>query len=76
MFTVVVLLYLITLPVEFNASARAVELLESKGILTGDELVSVRKVLNAAAWTYIAATLSAVLTLLRLVVMSRGSRRR
>ncbi|MDR1706286.1 MAG: zinc metallopeptidase [Clostridiales bacterium] len=76
MFSAVVLLSLITLPVEFNASARAVELLESNGILTEDELVPVKQVLRAASWTYIAATLSAVLTLLRLVLMSRGSRRR
>jgi Zn-dependent membrane protease YugP len=73
MFSAVVLLSLITLPVEFNASARAVELLETKGILTEDELVPVRQVLRAASWTYIAATLSAVLTLLRLILMSRGS---
>jgi hypothetical protein len=52
---------LITLPVEFNASARAQELLTSQGIIRGDEQIAgVRKVLGAAAWTYVAAAVSAI----------------
>ena len=52
---------LITLPVEFNASARAQELLTSQGIIRGDEQIAgVQKVLGAAAWTYVAAAVSAI----------------
>ena len=52
---------LITLPVEFNASARAQELLMSQGIIRGDEQIAgVQKVLRAAAWTYVAAAVSAI----------------
>lgn len=76
MFSAVVLLSLITLPVEFNASGRAVAMLENQGILSAEELGAVRQILSAAAWTYIASTLSAVLTLIRLTLMSRGGRRR
>jgi Zn-dependent membrane protease YugP len=55
------LLALLTLPVEFNASARAKELLVSHGIIEGDQqLVGVEKVLGAAAWTYVAAAVSAI----------------
>jgi Zn-dependent membrane protease YugP len=55
------LLAFLTLPVEFNASARARELLVSQGIIRGDEqLAGVEKVLGAAAWTYVAAALSAI----------------
>lgn len=76
MFSVVVALTLITLPVEFNASRRAVAMLDSQGILESGELVDVEKILSAAAWTYVASAVSAVLTLLRLVLMSKGSKRR
>jgi Zn-dependent membrane protease YugP len=55
------LLAILTLPVEFNASARAQELLVSHGIIRGDEQITgVQKVLGAAAWTYVAAAVSAV----------------
>ena len=55
------LLAFLTLPVEFNASARAKELLVSQGIIRGDEqLAGVEKVLGAAAWTYVAAAVSAI----------------
>ena len=74
LFTAAVVFYLVTLPVELNASKRAMELLESKGILERDELGAAKKVLNAAAFTYIAAALSAVMTLLRLVLISRNRR--
>jgi len=76
LFTVVVILQLITLPVEFNASSRALAMLESRDILSDEEMQGAKKVLSAAAWTYIAATLSAVLTLLRLILIARGGRRR
>ena len=68
---------LITLPVEFNASARAVTALESSGQFTEEELKGVRQVLTAAALTYVAALLVSVMSLLRLllVVSGRGRRR-
>jgi len=74
LFAAAVLFYLVTLPVELNASKRAMELLETKGILEREELGAAKKVLNAAAFTYVAAALSAVLTLVRLVLLSRNRR--
>jgi len=74
LFAAAVLFYLITLPVELNASKRAMELLENKGILEREELVGAKKVLSAAAFTYVAAAISAILTLLRLVLLSRNRR--
>jgi len=73
-FSIGVLFQLVTLPVEFNASARAVKLLDNYGILAGEEIVGCKKVLNAAALTYVAAAAAAVLQLLRLVLLS-GRRR-
>ena len=73
-FALAVLFYLVTLPVEFNASGRAVALL-GDGYLTDEELRGVKKVLSAAALTYVAAALQALLQLLRLVVLA-GARRR
>jgi len=64
---------IITLPVEFNASKRAVALLGNQGYLGPQELVGAKKVLRAAALTYVAATASAVFNLLRLLTI-RGSR--
>lgn len=75
-FMVVVLFYLVTLPVEFNASSRALVALESGGYLTREETVPARKVLTAAGITYIAAALQAFLQLLRLLVLSGRGRRR
>ncbi|MCL2406373.1 MAG: zinc metallopeptidase [Defluviitaleaceae bacterium] len=75
MFSVVVILQLITLPVEFNASGRALGILESRGILTPDEIHGAGRVLSAAAWTYIAATITAVITLIRLILIAKGRRR-
>ncbi len=69
-FTIVVLFQLITLPVEFNASKRAIVMLSDSGILTGEEIVPAKRVLNAAALTYVAAALTAVLQLLRFVLMA------
>ena len=63
-FSVVVVFQLMTLPVEFNASTRARELLSSYGIVSGAEMAGVSRVLSAAAMTYVAAAASAVMTLL------------
>lgn len=73
-FSLAVLFQLITLPVEFNASRRAVQVLGSTGILYGEELHATRKVLSAAALTYVASAASSLLQLLRLVLLF-GNRR-
>lgn len=71
LFSTVVLFQLINLPVEFDASNRAKDLLRSAGIVReGEEYGAMRKVLNAAAWTYVAATLSAALTLVYYLLRS------
>lgn len=70
LFSVVVLFQLVTLPVEFNASLRALKILEARGILYDKEVDGARKVLSAAALTYVAATLMAVLQLVRLIAIS------
>lgn len=75
MFSLAVLFQLVTLPVEFNASNRAVGFLDSLGILSGDEVRGTRSVLNAAALTYVAAAASSILQLLRLVILYGGRRR-
>jgi len=75
LFSLAVLFSLITLPVEFNASGRAVAALESGGYLSGDELTGARKVLSAAALTYVAAALTAILQLVRLLLLSNSRRR-
>lgn len=74
-FALAVLFQIVTLPVEFNASSRAVEALDSMGILAGEEVSQCRKVLSAAALTYVAAAASAILQLLRLIILF-GNRRR
>ena len=76
MFNAAVLFQLVTLPVEFNASARALEQLESNGILYRDEVSQTRKVLSAAALTYVAAAATAILQLLRLIILFGGRGRR
>lgn len=75
-FSLTVVFQLATLPVEFNASSRALERLERYGIVTQQENRGCRKVLSAAAMTYVAGTLAAVLQLLRLVLLFGGDRRR
>jgi Zn-dependent membrane protease YugP len=75
LFAGAVLFYLITLPVEFDASARAIAILRSNNVLTHEELNGVKKVLTAAALTYVASALTAVMSLLRLVLLSRNRRR-
>lgn len=69
-----VVFQLVTLPVEFDASSRAMKQIDSLGIINNDEYRSARKVLNAAAMTYVAATAVAVLELLRLVLIYTGMR--
>lgn len=75
-FSLAVLFQLVTLPVEFNASRRAVRLLEEQHILQGQEVGQCRKVLSAAAMTYVAAAAAAVVQLLRLILIFGGGRRR
>lgn len=77
LFSLGVLFQLVTLPVEFDASNRGLAMLRKFGMLQGDEMVSCRKVLQAAALTYVAAAASSILQLLRLIMISgAGSRRR
>lgn len=75
-FAAVVAFYLVTLPVEFNASHRAIAALEGGGYLTYEETRPARKVLNAAGLTYVAAALQAFLQLLRLLLIAGGRRSR
>jgi hypothetical protein len=74
-FTAALLFQVITLPVEFNASRRAVSLLAGNSFLTPAELKGAKKVLNAAAMTYVAAVVTSLLQLLRLLMIARGRRR-
>jgi len=69
LYSFAVAFHLVTLPVEFNASSRALKVLEGSGALHPDEIGGARKVLSAAAMTYVAATLTAVLTLVRLLIL-------
>jgi len=69
LFTAIVIFQLITLPVEFNASKRAIEILGNSNMLYDDELEGSGKVLTAAALTYIAATISTMLQLIRLILI-------
>ena len=66
---------LVTLPVEFNASRRALDTLDNYGILERDELPQVRKVLGSAAMTYVASLLVSLMYVLRLVMIFGGGRR-
>ena len=75
LFSLAVLFQLVTLPVEFNASSRALKMLESTGILSREENKGAKKVLTAAALTYVAALASSILQLLRLLILSGGRRR-
>jgi Zn-dependent membrane protease YugP len=74
LFTLVVLFQLITLPVEFNASRRAIAILSDSGMLGAEETAGAKKVLFAAAMTYVAALFTAILQLLRLVLLTRNKR--
>ena len=75
LFSAAVLFQIVTLPVEFNASSRALKALETNGILYTEEVADTRKVLRAAALTYVASAASAILQLLRLILISGGRRR-
>lgn len=76
LFSCSVLFHLVTLPVEFNASSRAVAALEGSGRFTEEELRGVRQVLSAAALTYVAAMLVSLMSLLRLILLVNGRSRR
>lgn len=72
LYAVVAFFQLVTLPVEFNASKRAMEAIKHSGMLAPDEYSASRKVLTAAAMTYVAALATSLLTLLRLLVLAGG----
>ncbi|MBU5331808.1 zinc metallopeptidase [Anaerocolumna aminovalerica] len=72
MFALAVLFQLVTLPVEFNASRRAVQIVDETGILHTEEVRQTRKVLSAAALTYVAGAAASILQLLRLVILFGG----
>lgn len=74
LFIFAVAFQIVTLPVEFNASSRALRILKSSGMLYEDEVAQARKVLSAAALTYVAGAASAILQLLRLLILTRGRR--
>ena len=75
LFTLVLLFQIVTLPVEFNASKRAIGVIRDTGILYGDEITGAKKVLNAAALTYVAGVIATALQVLRLFLLF-GRRRR
>lgn len=75
-FSLAVLFQIVTLPVEFNASRRAVLKLEQSGLSSEQELEGCKKVLTAAAMTYVAAAASSILQLLRLILLFGGNNRR
>lgn len=72
LFSLAVIFQLVTLPVEFNASSRALRILEDGHVLGSTELAAGKKVLGAAALTYVASLAASVLQLLRLVILARG----
>lgn len=74
LFTFVVLFQIVTLPVEFNASSRALQQVAYYGFLDNDELAGGKKVLSAAAWTYVAAAVMAILQLVRLLLIFGSNR--
>ena len=74
-FSGAVLFQLITLPVEFNASNRAIRMIADTGMMQGEEIVAAKKVLNAAALTYVAGAATAILQLLRIILLTGGRRR-
>ena len=74
-FSLAVLFQIVTLPVEFNASSRAIHMLSGNGMLYEDEVQATRKVLTAAALTYVAGAASAILQLLRIILLSNSRRR-
>lgn len=75
LYGLVALFQLVTLPVEFNASRRAIETIESNYFLTDEEVIGAKKVLASAALTYVAALASALATLLRLFLVINGNKK-
>ena len=75
LFSAAVLFQLVTLPVEFDASRRALVMLRTQGILADDELKYTRRVLKSAALTYVASAAAAILQLLRIILITHGRRR-
>lgn len=75
LFSAAVLFQIVTLPVEFNASSRAIAVLDSTGILGNEEIRYTKKVLSAAALTYVASAAASILQLLRLVLLFGGKNR-
>lgn len=75
LFSFSLIFQLITLPVEFNASSRALQILDDTNMLYDDELRGAKKVLSAAAMTYVAAAIATLLSLLRLIILFGGRRR-
>lgn len=73
-FALTLVFSLVTLPVEFNASGRALRVLDQQGYLSSEEMDGARAVLNAAAMTYVAATISSLLQLVRLLIIARDRR--
>lgn len=76
LFGFAVLFYLVTLPVEFNASRRAIRVLEDQRLMDDEELRGAKKVLSAAALTYVASALMAFASMMRLILLSRNRNRR
>ncbi|MDE6957689.1 MAG: zinc metallopeptidase [Lachnospiraceae bacterium] len=74
-FSMAVLFHLVTLPVELNASGRAIKILRGSGLLREEEVGAVKKVLSAAALTYVAGAASSILQLLRILIITGGRRR-
>ena len=74
-FSLAVIFQLVTLPVEFNASGRAVHILGGSGMLYDDEVNATKKVLFAAALTYVAGAISSILQLLRIIMIANNRRR-
>jgi uncharacterized protein len=73
LFAFAVAFTVLTLPIEFNASGRAIRILQKSGAMTNQELHGAKKVLRAAAMTYVASALASILTLVRLILLSRSS---
>ncbi len=73
-FSAAVLFQLVTLPVEFNASNRAIRMIADTGMMQGEEIQAAKKVLNAAALTYVASAATAILQLLRIIIIAGGRR--
>ena len=74
-FSMAVIFHLVTLPVEYNASNRAIRVIADSGMMQGEEIQGAKKVLNAAALTYVASAATAILQLLRILLLTGGRRR-